>query len=129
MRCSDRFVDKLGLWGGSGANFNEASAYDLVFHWKSLPIWDLFAFRKDVTLPSRFVVENGVKVERTVSAKEFRDNADECMGWVRTARSDRERAIFLQMAETWLQAAARADGRLERVELELTTLEQSKVDQ
>jgi hypothetical protein len=39
------------------------------------------------------------KAERTVSAKEYRDNAVECMGWARTARSDRERAIFLQMAD------------------------------
>jgi hypothetical protein len=68
----------------------------------------------------------GVKAERIVSAKEFRDNANECMGWARTARSDRERAIFQQMAETWLQAAARVDGRQELVELELCSLEQSK---
>ena len=71
----------------------------------------------------------GAKAERTVPAKEYRDNAVECMDWARTARGYRERAIFLQMVETWLQAAARADGRQERVELELTTLEQSKVDQ
>jgi len=47
-----------------------------------------------------------------VSPKELRENAEECMDWARTARSDRERAIFLQMAETWLQAA----DRLERVQ-------------
>jgi len=41
-----------------------------------------------------------------VSATEFRENADECMDWARTARSERERAIFLLVAETWLQAAA-----------------------
>jgi hypothetical protein len=34
-----------------------------------------------------------IKAERTVSAKEYRDNVVECMGWARTARSDRERAI------------------------------------
>jgi hypothetical protein len=123
------FCGQIGTLGRQRGQLQRGKCLRPGFHWKSLPIWDLFAFRKDVTLPSRFVVENGAKVERTVSAKEFRDNADECMGWVRTARSDRERAIFLQMAETWLQAAARADGRLERVELELTTLEQSKVDQ
>jgi hypothetical protein len=38
--------------------------------------------------------------ERIVSAKELRENAKECLDWARTARSDRERAIFLQMAET-----------------------------
>jgi hypothetical protein len=46
-----------------------------------------------------------------VSATEFRENADECMDWARTARSERERAIFLQMAETWLQAAALLEKR------------------
>jgi hypothetical protein len=49
--------------------------------------------------------------ERVVSATEFRENADECMDWARTARSDRERAIFLQMADTWLQAATLASRR------------------
>jgi hypothetical protein len=39
------------------------------------------------------------------SAKEFRDNAEECIGWARTARSDKERQIFLQMARTWIEAA------------------------
>ena len=57
-----------------------------------------------------------------MSAKELRENAKECMDWARTARSDRERAIFLQMAETWLQAA----DRLERVQPVPHTLEHSK---
>ena len=39
------------------------------------------------------------------SAKEYRANADECMDWARTARSERERSIFIQMAQTWLHAA------------------------
>ena len=43
------------------------------------------------------------------SAKEFRDNAEECIGWARTARSDREREIFLQMARTWIEAAERLE--------------------
>lgn len=42
------------------------------------------------------------------SAKEFREYADECMGWAKTARSDQEREIFLQMARTWMQAAVLA---------------------
>ena len=33
------------------------------------------------------------------------------MDWARTARSERERAIFLQMAETSLQAAALLESR------------------
>ena len=32
------------------------------------------------------------------------------MGWAKTARSEQERQIFLQMAQTWLWAAARLDG-------------------
>jgi hypothetical protein len=61
-----------------------------------------------------------------VSATEFRENADECMDWARTARSERERAIFLQMAETWLQAAARLETSQERAQPGSSSLEQSK---
>jgi hypothetical protein len=39
------------------------------------------------------------------SASEYQKHADECFGWARTARSERERLIFIQMAETWLRAA------------------------
>jgi hypothetical protein len=46
-----------------------------------------------------------------VSVKDYREYADECMGWARTAKSDRERAIFVQMAQTWLQAAAIMEGK------------------
>jgi hypothetical protein len=46
------------------------------------------------------------------SAEEFRDYADECLGWAKTAKSDREREIFLQMARTWLEAAAIASGKI-----------------
>ena len=59
--------------------------------------------------------------ERIVSPKD-RENAEECMDWARTARSDRKRAIFLQMAEAWRQAA----DRLERVQHGSYTLEHSK---
>ena len=31
------------------------------------------------------------------SSKECREFADECMGWAKTARSEREQRIFLQM--------------------------------
>ena len=48
------------------------------------------------------------------SSKQYREFADECLDWARTARSDRERRIFLQMAETWLQAADLADQRERR---------------
>jgi hypothetical protein len=42
--------------------------------------------------------------------KEYREYADECLGWAKTAKSDREREIFLQMAQTWLEAATRAEN-------------------
>ncbi len=43
------------------------------------------------------------------SAKGYRELADECLDWARTAKSARERGIFLQMAEAWLGAATRSD--------------------
>jgi hypothetical protein len=46
------------------------------------------------------------------SSDEYREFADECMGWAKTARSDKERAIFLQMAGTWLEAAVALERRL-----------------
>jgi hypothetical protein len=49
-----------------------------------------------------------------VSSKEYREFADECMHWAKTARSDREKRVFLQMAETWLKAALVADRREKR---------------
>ena len=41
-----------------------------------------------------------------MSAEEFRKYAEEHQGWARTARSDRECAIFTQMANAWLEVAA-----------------------
>jgi hypothetical protein len=52
---------------------------------------------------------SGVRI--VSSSKEYRKYADECLGWARTARSDRERAIFLQMAQTWLEAIVRLEAR------------------
>jgi hypothetical protein len=50
--------------------------------------------------------------ERVVSAsKEFRDYADECLDWARTAKSEQERDIYLRMARTWFAAAVQADLR------------------
>ena len=45
------------------------------------------------------------------SAKECREFADECMDWAKTARSERQQRIFLEMAETWLRAAIIAEQR------------------
>jgi hypothetical protein len=43
------------------------------------------------------------------NADEYRRNADECMEWAKTAKSDFERNTFLQLAQTWLAAAVYAD--------------------
>jgi hypothetical protein len=40
-----------------------------------------------------------------VSAKEFREYADECMRSAKTVRSDKELKALLRMAEAWLEAA------------------------
>ena len=39
------------------------------------------------------------------SAHEFNDYADEHFGWAETAKTGRERAIFMQMAAAWLEVA------------------------
>lgn len=52
------------------------------------------------------------------AAQEFYNYADEHFGWAETAKTERERAIFLQMAAAWLEVAQRweaAKGVGERV--------------
>jgi hypothetical protein len=44
-------------------------------------------------------------------SKEYREFADECLHLAKTARSNREKRIFLRMAETWLELAVLADRR------------------
>jgi hypothetical protein len=44
-----------------------------------------------------------------MSEKEYLKYADECMGWAKIARTDKERQIFIEMASTWLRAAALAE--------------------
>jgi len=44
------------------------------------------------------------------SVKELRTYAEEHLDWARTARTDRERDIFLKMAQAWLEVAARLEG-------------------
>jgi hypothetical protein len=44
------------------------------------------------------------------SAQEYHENAEECIGWARTARTDKERDTFLQMARTWIEAAERLES-------------------
>ena len=38
-------------------------------------------------------------------AEDFYDYADEHFGWAETAKTEHERAIFLQMAAAWLEVA------------------------
>ena len=45
------------------------------------------------------------------SAKEFLEYADECKKWAKSAKSDRERDIFLQMSKSWMAAALLARDR------------------
>ena len=52
------------------------------------------------------------------SAEEFYQNADEHFGWAESAKTERERAILLQMAAAWLEVAqkweaATAPSRIE----------------
>jgi hypothetical protein len=39
------------------------------------------------------------------SVTEYRQYADECLGWAKQAATDSERDLFLKMAEDWLRAA------------------------
>jgi hypothetical protein len=57
---------------------------------------------------------------RVVSAAEqYREFAQECMDWAKTAKTDRERDIFLQMAKTWFAAAIRAGDDPANLQLEM----------
>ena len=58
------------------------------------------------------------------SAKEFRENADDCLFWAKTVSSNHERTIFLDMARNWLEAASRAEGRKITYKLRAKRLEQ-----
>jgi hypothetical protein len=40
---------------------------------------------------------------------QFRQFADECIAWARSARSDCERQQFLDMAKLWMTAARQLD--------------------
>ena len=39
------------------------------------------------------------------TAKEFYENAAECFRWAKTAKTERERLIFMQMRDAWLEVA------------------------
>ena len=48
------------------------------------------------------------------SAEDFYDYADEHFDWAETAKTARERAIFLQMAAAWVEVAQRWEGSSRR---------------
>jgi hypothetical protein len=50
-----------------------------------------------------------IEVAHQATSKEYRKYADECFGWVKSAKSDSDREIFLQMADTWLEVAILAE--------------------
>jgi hypothetical protein len=61
------------------------------------------------------------------SVKQFEQYAAECMEWARTARTEQERATFLQMAQTWIWAASIARGR--EVPVSSIPLSELRIDQ
>jgi hypothetical protein len=56
-----------------------------------------------------FPSEKFQAAQTVLSAQDFYDYADEHFGRAETARTERERAIFLQMAAAWLEVAQRWD--------------------
>lgn len=48
------------------------------------------------------------------AAQDFFENADECFDWAKTAKTERERRIFLQMADAWLAVARRWETKYTR---------------
>jgi hypothetical protein len=46
------------------------------------------------------------------TAPEYREMAEECFKWAATASSEESRVTYLNIAQIWLQAAYRLDGKL-----------------
>ena len=46
-----------------------------------------------------------------LSPQEYREQADQCIGWVRAAVSDSERKLYRQLAVFWLENALRLEPR------------------
>lgn len=51
-----------------------------------------------------------------MSAAQFREYAAEHLGWAKTARTERERQIFQQMAQAWLDVATAWESRVAAAE-------------
>jgi hypothetical protein len=45
-----------------------------------------------------------------MSVRQYWANSNECLEWAQTARSDREREIFMQMASAWREAAVASEA-------------------
>jgi hypothetical protein len=41
-----------------------------------------------------------------ITSQEYRRMAEECFGWAREAQTDEVRLCYVNLAETWLQAAS-----------------------
>jgi hypothetical protein len=60
-------------------------------------------------MPPKYVAPSDALGTCVVStADQYREFAEECFGWAKTAKTERERDIFIQMAQTWLTAAVKA---------------------
>ena len=46
-----------------------------------------------------------------LSPQEYREQADQCIGWARAAVSDSERKLYRQLAVFWLENAVRLEPR------------------
>jgi hypothetical protein len=55
--------------------------------------------------PCTELVQSEHSLGCAVSTKEFQEYADECMAWAKSAKTDKEREIYLQMAKAWSDAA------------------------
>jgi hypothetical protein len=45
-----------------------------------------------------------------ITPEQYREMAEECFGWAREAQTDDVRLCYLNLAQTWLQAASWIDG-------------------
>jgi len=55
----------------------------------------------------RLVVDGGESV--MTKADEFRQYAEEAMGWARDSKDEIQRAVLISLARAWVQAAARQE--------------------
>ena len=63
-----------------------------------------------------FPSEKFQAAQTVLSAEKIYDYADEHFGWAETAKTERERALFLQMAAAWLEVAQRWEGSAKKAD-------------